>query len=305
MADDAAPQAEAPEPTAEPNADAADEPARDIPQPRPTAWVTGGGALRYARAAATPNADDDDADECEGGLDDDAATEDSDTDSDGDEAAWAAADGLDGDHRALRVQGLAWDGIPQNRRRRVWLELSGARARAGDPTVPPDELRRTTEELESIVGSRVAADVKLDCGRGGGRTNSRERMVLRRVLLAVAAKFPETGYAQGLNVVAQTLLESVGCEESIIFWLLAEIIDGRLKGWWAGDFSVSLGSIASALGKWSALNGEDECLPSLPPRGLSAYSGSTRGGRRQKLSDGPASTPYCVQMRAACRPSSA
>ena len=114
-----------------------------------------------------------------------------------------------------------------------------------------------------MVGSRIAADVKLDCGRGGGRTNSRERLVLRRVLLAIAAKFPETGYAQGLNVVAQTLLESVGAEESIIFWLLAEIIDGRLKGWWAGDFSVSLGSIASALGKWSALNGEDECLPSF------------------------------------------
>ena len=111
MADDAAPQAEA------------------IPQPRPTAWVTGGGALRYARVAATPAADNDDANESEGGLDDDAATStDSDTDSDGDENAWAAADGLDGDHRALRVQGLAWDGIPQNRRRRVWLELSGARA---------------------------------------------------------------------------------------------------------------------------------------------------------------------------------
>ena len=26
---------------------------------------------------------------------------------------------------------------------------------------------------------------------------------------------------------------------------------------------MSLGSIASALGKWSALNGEDECLPSF------------------------------------------
>ena len=81
--------------------------------------------------------------------------------------------------------------------------------------------------------------------------------------MAIAAKFPETGYAQGLNVVAQTLLESVGVTRQIIFWLLAEIIDGRLKGWWAGDFSVSLGSIASALGKWSALNGEDECLPSF------------------------------------------
>ena len=116
-------------------------------QPRPTAWVTGGGALRYARPVPTA---DDDADS-QGGLDDDAATStDSDTDSDGDEGAWAAADGLDGDHRALRVQGLAWDGIPQNRRRRVWLELSGARARAGDPTVPPPELRKTTEELESV-----------------------------------------------------------------------------------------------------------------------------------------------------------
>ena len=78
MADDAAPQAE-------------------TLQPRPTAWVTGGGALTYARPVpdadeATPTADDDDANESEGGLDDDAATSDSDTDSDGDEAAWAAAD---------------------------------------------------------------------------------------------------------------------------------------------------------------------------------------------------------------------
>ena len=179
MTDDAAPQAEAPEPTAEPNADATDKPQRDtMPQPRPTAWVTGGGALTYARPVpdaneATPTAADD-ANESEGGLDDDDATStDSDTESDGDEASWAAADGLDGDHRALRVQGLAWDGIPANRRRRVWLELSGASRRAGDPTVPPPELRKTTEELENIVGSRIAADVKLDCGRGGGRTNSR------------------------------------------------------------------------------------------------------------------------------------
>jgi hypothetical protein len=241
-----------------------------LQQPRPTAWITGGGALTYARVATTSNADAEDLDPApqeeastDGGLDDDATSTDSDTESDGDEAAWAAADGLEEEHRALRVQGLAWDGIPQSRRRRVWLELSGARARAGDPTVPPPELRKTTEELENIVGSRIAADVKLDCGRGGGRTNSRERMVLRRVLLAVAARFPATGYAQGLNVVAQTLLESVGAEESIIFWLLAELVDGRLKGWWANDFSVSLGSIASALGKWSALNGEDECLPSF------------------------------------------
>ena len=59
----------------------ADDPAA---QPRPTAWVTGGGALTYARAAATPNADaedldpapqeeeptadNDDADESEGGA---------------------------------------------------------------------------------------------------------------------------------------------------------------------------------------------------------------------------------------------
>ena len=151
MVDDATPR--------ESNADADDEPARAasdpaaIPQPRPTAWVTGGGALTYARAAATPNAGAT-ADESragldpapqeeastDGGLDADAAT-DSDSESDGDAAAWAAADGLDGAHRALRVQGLAWDGIPQNRRRRVWLELSGARARAGDPAVPPPELR--------------------------------------------------------------------------------------------------------------------------------------------------------------------
>ena len=44
MADESAPQAEA------------------IPQPRPTAWITGGGALTYARAVATPNADAEDLD---------------------------------------------------------------------------------------------------------------------------------------------------------------------------------------------------------------------------------------------------
>lgn len=210
-------------------------------------------------APAEPNADAD-ADSREG-LDDAAATE-SDTDSDGDEAPWAATDGLEGAHRALRVQGLAWEGVPRARRRRVWLELSGARRRAGgDAAVPPSELRHTTEELEQTVGARFAADVKLDCGRGGGHTTSKERLVLRRVLLAVAARFPETGYAQGLNVVAATLLEAVGSDENVLFWLLAELVDGRLKGWWAGDFSVSLGAIASALGKWSALHGEDECLP--------------------------------------------
>ena len=115
-------------------------------------------------AVDAPNADAEDLDPApqeeastDGGLDDDAAT-DSDSESDGDEAAWAAADGLTEDHRALRVQGLAWDGIPQNRRRRVWLERSGASRRAGDPTVPPPELLKETEELENVVGSRIAAD---------------------------------------------------------------------------------------------------------------------------------------------------
>ena len=58
MADDAAPKVEEePEAPAEPNADSADEPPHEaMAQPRPTAWVTGGGAPTYARAAATPNA---------------------------------------------------------------------------------------------------------------------------------------------------------------------------------------------------------------------------------------------------------
>ena len=117
-------------------------------QPRPTAWVTGGGALptgshhdlakrrrrgrrrrRLAGQAWTTTPPRLTATRV----------------SDGDEGAWAAADGLDEDHRALRVQGLAWDGIPQSRRRRVWLELSGASKRAGDPTVPPPELLGLTE----------------------------------------------------------------------------------------------------------------------------------------------------------------
>ena len=121
MVDDSTSKEEQPEVTTESHADTA-----AIPQPRPTAWITGGGALTYARAAASPNADDDldpapqEEASTDGGLDDAAAT-DSDSESDGDEGAWAAADGLEGDHRALRVQGLAWDGIPQNRRRRVWL----------------------------------------------------------------------------------------------------------------------------------------------------------------------------------------
>ena len=63
-----------------------------------------------------------------------------------------------------------------------------------------------------------------------------KREILRRVLLAVAAG-SRRQTRQGLNVVAQTLLESVGDDESIIFWLLAELVDGRLKGWWANDFS--------------------------------------------------------------------
>ena len=98
MVDESAPKEEEPQALTEPNADAADKPT--IPQPRPTAWVTGGGALTYARAAATPNADAEDLDPApqeeastDGGLDDDAAT-DSDSESDGDEAAWAMADGL-------------------------------------------------------------------------------------------------------------------------------------------------------------------------------------------------------------------
>ena len=53
MADDAPPQAEEPQASTEPNVDAADE--TTIPQPRPTAWVTGGGALTYARPV--PDAD--------------------------------------------------------------------------------------------------------------------------------------------------------------------------------------------------------------------------------------------------------
>ena len=88
MVHDSTSKEEQPEATTESHADTA-----AMPQPRPTAWVTGGGALRYARPVpdadeTTPTADDDDANESEGGLDDDdATTTDSDTESDGDEAS--------------------------------------------------------------------------------------------------------------------------------------------------------------------------------------------------------------------------
>ena len=81
-------------------------------QPRPTAWVTGGGALTYARVATTSNADAEDLDPApqeeastDGGLDDDAAT-DSDSESDGDEGAWAAADGGQSGGEARRDLGV-------------------------------------------------------------------------------------------------------------------------------------------------------------------------------------------------------
>ena len=82
---------------------------------------------------------------------------------------------------------------------------------------------------------------------------------------------------------------------AIIFWLLTELVDGRLKGWWAGDFSVSLGSIASALGKWSALNGEDECLPAVCHHVGSLTIRAARGeADAQSIQEG---LPRCYTVR--------
>ena len=189
--------------------------------------------------------------------------------SDGDDdAAWARKTTLVAEHQELCAEALVWRGVPRRRRRREWAALSGAAARAvragcarrDGSLAPPARLLAPLGDLEAAVPASVAADVALDCGRGGARSG-RARRVVRRVLLAVAADAPATGYCQGLNVVCATLLDGVGAgaapsadDEALAYWLLLALVEDRCAGWWAGDLGLvsrDVADVAARCGGWA------------------------------------------------------
>eukprot|EP00929_Paragymnodinium_shiwhaense_P068184 TRINITY_DN34266_c0_g1_i2.p1 TRINITY_DN34266_c0_g1~~TRINITY_DN34266_c0_g1_i2.p1 ORF type:complete len:343 (+),score=74.70 TRINITY_DN34266_c0_g1_i2:418-1446(+) len=82
------------------------------------------------------------------------------------------------------------------------------------------EWRAAGERLDNEASTVIKVDVP--------RTGAEPALlpVLRRLLLAFAARNPDIGYCQGLNFVAATIL--LYCEEETAFWIFCSVIENIL-----------------------------------------------------------------------------
>jgi hypothetical protein len=126
--------------------------------------------------------------------------------------------------------------VPVSFRREVWLERSGAnnvrdaeQYRALAARAPADA--GAAREISVDVERTLANNSFFRAGAGKER--------LRGVLAAFAARNPDIGYSQGLNIVAANLLLMVPAAEDAFALLEVLVRDILPREWWARDGRVS------------------------------------------------------------------
>ncbi|KAF4551349.1 Rab-GTPase-TBC domain-containing protein 8 [Elsinoe fawcettii] len=192
-----------------------------------------------------------------------------------------------------RLVGRVWKGIPDRWRATAWhafLSESRKRRNVGES----DEV--LVEEFHRLQGENCADDVQIDVDvprsigmhvmfrkryRGGQR-------LLFRVLHAIALKFPETGYVQGMASLATTLL----CyfDEEMAFVMMVRLWELRgLKRLFEHGFGGLMEALAEFDGQW--LMGEVKSK--LEELGI----GGTAYGTRWYLTLFNMSIPFPAQLR--------
>jgi hypothetical protein len=136
----------------------------------------------------------------------------------------------------LALNGLIRRGVPVAFRREVWLERSGAnnvrdaelyRQLAGRALADPAAAREISVDVERTLANNSFFR------QGAGKAR------LRGVLAAFAARNPDIGYSQGLNIVAANLLLMVPAAEDAFALLEVLVRDILPREYWARDGRVS------------------------------------------------------------------
>lgn len=134
-----------------------------------------------------------------------------------------------GDERWNR---LVQDGIPQELRERLYMELSGANAKKEAECVSYyADLTELCDTLTSKDATQIELDVKRTFGHSRTKVSTKDgRDALRRILRAYSVRNPTIGYCQGLNFIAGFLL--LVLQEENVFWVLASICEDLFPGYY-------------------------------------------------------------------------
>lgn len=148
--------------------------------------------------------------------------------------------------RALRK------GLPKELRANAWYHYSGAQARQeAEPRCYQALVKTSTENSNISLVAQVESDVSHTFSNNRNfrllrlvspyqsppvRDEPASQGALRRILLAIAHKFPNVGYASGLNSIAAALL-LITQDEQRSFWILVCIMDKLLPDNYFADMN--------------------------------------------------------------------
>eukprot|EP00930_Biecheleria_cincta_P043709 TRINITY_DN29998_c0_g1_i1.p1 TRINITY_DN29998_c0_g1~~TRINITY_DN29998_c0_g1_i1.p1 ORF type:complete len:906 (+),score=175.51 TRINITY_DN29998_c0_g1_i1:23-2740(+) len=118
-------------------------------------------------------------------------------------------------------------GMPLKYRHRIWPHWLNVSERRVSAATAGDSF---TSWASAAVPERIKEQVDADVPRTRSdfvAPSQRER--LRRLLLAVSAKHPDVGYAQGMNQLAAVILK-LGFDDELSFWMLEAMLQDILPG---------------------------------------------------------------------------
>ncbi|KAI5060716.1 hypothetical protein GOP47_0025136 [Adiantum capillus-veneris] len=136
---------------------------------------------------------------------------------------------------------LKSEGIPPNRRQKVWMGLSGASSLKLH-CAPGYYTQLRQMPCSDTDKGDIEKDLHRTCASHPWFETDEARILLRSVLSAYATRNPEVGYSQGLNSIVGMLLLVTHADEEATFWLLAALVEKILpKGMYNRNLDFAKG----------------------------------------------------------------
>ncbi|EAT33625.1 AAEL014093-PA, partial [Aedes aegypti] len=126
---------------------------------------------------------------------------------------------------------LVIDGIPDQLRREVWMDYSGAiHMKLMNPGLYKDLVQRAKDNPNSSTFEEIERDLHRSLPEHPAFQTNIGIMALRRVLQAYALRNPEIGYCQAMNIVSSVFL--IYCDEEDAFWILTCLCESLLPDYY-------------------------------------------------------------------------